>query len=182
MAALLVGLSIVSLMLSVAMPAWHTIVRREREADLIFRGEQYARAIALFQRTYAGTFPPTIDVLLEGRFLRRRYVDPMTNGAFQLIYADLPVGRARLASPLRPGMADRRRGIVGVVSRSPERSLRQYNGRGRYDEWMFVAISSSLDAGRVAEVARPSEENGDRVGGARRVGRDGRGLGSDSRF
>ena len=36
--------------LSVALPAWRTMTQREKEAELVFRGEQYARAIALFQR------------------------------------------------------------------------------------------------------------------------------------
>ena len=36
-----------------------------------FAGEQYARAIALFQRKYANALPPSIDVLVNERFLRR---------------------------------------------------------------------------------------------------------------
>ncbi len=38
---------------------------REKEAELIFRGNQYARAIGLFQRKFANTSPPTIDVLVD---------------------------------------------------------------------------------------------------------------------
>ena len=45
MAALLVALAVMSLMLSMALPVWHHAAQREREAELIFRGEQYARAI-----------------------------------------------------------------------------------------------------------------------------------------
>ena len=52
MVALLVGLSIMAVALSVALPAWRTMTQREKEAELVFRGEQYARAIALFQRKY----------------------------------------------------------------------------------------------------------------------------------
>ena len=50
MAALLVVLAVMSLMLSMALPVWHHAAQREREAELIFRGEQYARAIILYQR------------------------------------------------------------------------------------------------------------------------------------
>lgn len=53
MAALLVALSVLSIVASVALPVWQTVLRREREAELIFRGEQYVQAIALDQRKVA---------------------------------------------------------------------------------------------------------------------------------
>jgi type II secretory pathway pseudopilin PulG len=139
MAALLVGLSVMCLMLSVALPVWRTVIRREREAELIFRGQQYVRAIVLFQRKYAGTFPPTIDVLLHERFLRRRYLDPITNDEFQLLYVGVPSGGALAGDSVPPAVTDGRRGIQGVVSRSKEPSLQLYQGRGHYNEWAFVA-------------------------------------------
>jgi len=37
-----------------------------------FRGEQYSHAIALFQRKFAISAPPNIDVLVEQRFLRKK--------------------------------------------------------------------------------------------------------------
>ena len=84
MAALLVVLGIMSLLLSMALPVWHHAARREREAELIFRGEQYARAIMLYQRQTPGAYPPDVDTLVEGRFLRRAYRDPMTaDGEFR---------------------------------------------------------------------------------------------------
>ncbi|MYH28637.1 MAG: type II secretion system protein, partial [Acidobacteria bacterium] len=86
MAALLVVLAIMSLMLSMALPVWHHAAQREREAELIFRGEQYARAIMLYQRQTPGAYPPDVETLVEGRFLRRAYRDPMTaGGEFRLI-------------------------------------------------------------------------------------------------
>lgn len=90
MAALLVALGVMAVVMSVAMPVWNTAARREKEAELIFRGEQYARAIALFQRRYPGAYPPNLDILLSEKFLRKRYRDPVTNDDFQLI----PVGAA----------------------------------------------------------------------------------------
>ena len=53
MAALLVAMSVMAIVLGTAMPVYQTVARREREAELIFRGEQYARAIGLYQRKYA---------------------------------------------------------------------------------------------------------------------------------
>ena len=80
MVTLLVVLAIMSLMLSMALPVWHHAAQREREAELIFRGEQYGRAIMLYQRQIPGAYPPDVETLVEGRFLRRAYRDPMTAG------------------------------------------------------------------------------------------------------
>ncbi len=46
MAVLLVGMSVMAVMLTVAMPVWKQTTQREKETELVFRGEQYARAIA----------------------------------------------------------------------------------------------------------------------------------------
>ena len=47
MVALLVALSIMADLMTVAMPTWRQAAQREKEAELIFRGQQYARAIGL---------------------------------------------------------------------------------------------------------------------------------------
>lgn len=157
MAALLVGLNIMALLLTLAMPIWKTVVKREKEAELIWRGQQYARAITLFQRKYANAFPPNVDILLNERFLRKKYKDPMTkDGEFQLVYAANPgvagapgqiaqqgqPGRPAGSTPLDGGAqvpAGARGGIMGVVSKSTDASLRLYNGRSKYNEWAFVS-------------------------------------------
>ena len=65
MAALLVGMSVMAIIMSAAMPVWSTAAKRMKEDELVFRGEQYAHAIALYQRKYANALPPTIDVLVN---------------------------------------------------------------------------------------------------------------------
>jgi type II secretory pathway pseudopilin PulG len=85
MVALLVAMSIMAILMTAALPAWRTLAQREKEAELIFRGEQYARAIGLFQRRYANASPPNLDVLVNERFLRKKYKDPITNEDFQLV-------------------------------------------------------------------------------------------------
>jgi len=89
MAALLVSIAVMTLLMSVAMPVWRTQAQREKEAELIFRGEQIARAINLYTRKMGGgSFPPTLEVLVQGRFLRKLYKDPMTEkGDWDLILA-----------------------------------------------------------------------------------------------
>jgi hypothetical protein len=60
-------------------------VQREKEAELVFRGEQYARAVALFRAKNSNAFPPNIDVLVQGKYLRKKYLDPITNKDFDVI-------------------------------------------------------------------------------------------------
>jgi type II secretory pathway pseudopilin PulG len=85
MAALLVSLAVMSVLMSVALPTWRHAAQREKEAELVFRGEQYARAIALYRAKNANAFPPSVDVLVQGRFLRKKYLDPITKKDFDVI-------------------------------------------------------------------------------------------------
>jgi type II secretory pathway pseudopilin PulG len=85
MAALLVAMSVMAVFMTVAMPVWNTQAQREKEAELVFRGEQYARAVMLYQRKFANALPPSLDVLLNDRYLRKKYKDPITGKDFQLL-------------------------------------------------------------------------------------------------
>ena len=57
MAALLVALGIMTILWAAAIPLWIEAAKREREAELVFRGSQYARAISLYQRKYGNADP-----------------------------------------------------------------------------------------------------------------------------
>jgi type II secretory pathway pseudopilin PulG len=76
---------------AVAVPNLLTEGRREKEEELIWRGEQYARAVKLFYRKN-GRFPQSFDQLTKAqnniRFLRQAYPDPMNteDGSWRLIY------------------------------------------------------------------------------------------------
>ena len=89
MAALLVAMTIMAIMFTVAMPVWKQASTREKEEELVFRGKQYVHAIGLFQRKFANAYPPNIDVLVDQRFLRKKYKDPITNDDF----VPIPVGQ-----------------------------------------------------------------------------------------
>lgn len=172
MAALLVGMTIMALVMSIALPAWRTEAQREKEAELIFRGQQYARAIVLFQRKYANTFPPNVDILLNEHYLRKKYKDPITNDDFQVIYANQQQSAQPSAGGAQGGAAQSgtvptqgqqvrppsqtvgagapfgpQGGIIGVTSKSTAQSLRIYNGHEHYNEWVFVAQQASSRAG-----------------------------------
>ncbi|MGH9679384.1 MAG: hypothetical protein ACRD4Y_05505, partial [Candidatus Acidiferrales bacterium] len=76
---------------SATVPNILTEGRREREAETIWRGEQYERAIGLyFQKT--GKYPTKIDDLTNEtngvRFLRKAYKDPLNkeDGSWRMIY------------------------------------------------------------------------------------------------
>jgi type II secretory pathway pseudopilin PulG len=168
MVALLVAMSIMAVMLGLALPVWQTAIRREREAELVFRGEQYVQAIRLFQRRYAGTFPPNVDVLVQQRFLRRRYQDPITGRDFQPVYAGTgrTTGDVGAGATLPPTTFSGRGGLIGVVSMSNEASLRLYNGRGRYNEWSFVVTGAATPMTTKGGVIGTGEESRASPGGA----------------
>lgn len=80
--------------------------RRDREREMIWRGNQYDRAIRMYYRK-VGRYPTSVDDLMEGvpgvRFLRQEYKDPMNkdDGTWRFIYlnqAGQIVGSSRYAS------------------------------------------------------------------------------------
>ncbi|HXB63207.1 MAG TPA: type II secretion system protein [Acidobacteriaceae bacterium] len=71
---------IILIFLAAAAPTVAKDLQREREIEVIHRGNQYVRAIRLYYRKN-GTYPTSIDSLLTSnniRYLRQEYVDPMT--------------------------------------------------------------------------------------------------------
>jgi type II secretory pathway pseudopilin PulG len=201
MVALIVAMSIMAIMMTVALPTWHQMAQREKEAELIFRGQQYARAIGLFQkRSGPGVLPPSIDALVEGHYLRKKYKDPITGGDFDLLLAGATTGTpgASTANPTQqPGLGGQsntpppgarsntpptsgnsqsapmgRGGVMGVASKSKDASIRIYNGRTHYNEWQFVYVVQTTAAGQGA--AGPG---GQQRGGQNNPGRGGGGVG-----
>jgi hypothetical protein len=116
---------------------WSTASKREKEAQLLFVGDEFRRAIGSYYEGSPGTkqFPQRLEELLDDkrlpvtrRHLRRIYVDPMTGGAeWGLVkYGDR---------------------IMGVHSLSEEQPLKTANfrsedeafkGGAAYTDWRFV--------------------------------------------
>src|SRR5438552_12767054 len=70
----------VAIMLYMELPRVAFEAQRDKEQLLIDRGEQYSRAIGLYVRKF-NRYPADFEALESTqnlRFLRRRYVDPMT--------------------------------------------------------------------------------------------------------
>src|SRR5262245_14636478 len=110
MVALLVGMSVMAVMMTVAMPVWKHNTQREKEEELIFRGKQYVHAIELYGRKFANTQPPSVDALVEQRFLRKKYKDPITGQDFDLVRANQAPqpgagGQGGAATPGRGGLS-----------------------------------------------------------------------------
>src|SRR5205809_1780659 len=87
LAALIFFATAASILAAAAVPAYQMQAKREREKELIFRGEEYTRAIQKYQRKF-GVNPGSIDQLVQTnglRFLRRPYKDPITDKDFRLI-------------------------------------------------------------------------------------------------
>jgi type II secretory pathway pseudopilin PulG len=89
---MMMAITLLLVSLTVALPSVYMEAQRDREEELIFRGNEYARAIALFHSRF-GRYPNSVDDLLKKtngvRFLRRAYKDPMTkSGAWRFIHTN----------------------------------------------------------------------------------------------
>jgi hypothetical protein len=83
--------------------------RREKEQEMIWRGQQYTRGIKLYYRKL-GRFPTSMDDLTKPkigsiRFMRQAYKDPMNkeDGSWRLIYVG-PAGQ--LIGSLNPSLSN----------------------------------------------------------------------------
>ena len=180
----LVGITLLGVGLSAAVTLWGQVVQREREAELLFRGEAIVRGLERFQQDRPGTLPETLDELVEGKYLRRAWVDPMTGRSFRILRAENALASGA-SGPGRPGSgpaptnpageeprraggvagreepgeagaaAETATGITGVVSTSDLLSFRTYEGARRYSEWRFEAQVGTTAAGGSSNVARP---------------------------
>jgi type II secretory pathway pseudopilin PulG len=117
---------------------WSTIAKREREKELLYRGDRIRKAIAAYYRdspTGSSRYPGTLKDLLKDprsmktvRHLRKLYPDPMTkNGTWGLILA-------------QGG------GIKGVFTKSTEKPLKiggfstefhAFEKAKKYSDWKF---------------------------------------------
>jgi len=143
--AVMAGVTLMLLTMAVGVPFWRHVVRDDREQELIFRGERIAFAIERYQKRHANAPPASLEVLVEMKFLRKLYADPMTeSGEWRLIRQGEAIGPIRPpgaegeAAPTpdprtRPPRASRERGSGqrGSAQRaSRSRSSREGGGSG----------------------------------------------------
>jgi type II secretory pathway pseudopilin PulG len=157
MAALLVMMGVMAVLMTVALPTWKQMAQREKEEELIFRGTQYARALGAYQRKFANASPANLDILVEQHLLRRKYKDPLAvtdDGEFAPLYVANQgaaqagrggAGSAVVASTTPSG------NVIGVASKNKGESLRTYNDHNHYNEWQFMALQQTTQAGGGAQ-------------------------------
>jgi hypothetical protein len=130
---------------------WKTMMQREREAELLFRGHQYRRAIASYVESVPGArqYPLRVEDLLKDprtskRHLRTGYFDPITGGPFHAIVCK-----------------DR---MKGVVSSSDGPTLKhdnfppeyeQFRSAGSYRDWVFQYEPQPNQPGQKTPAAPP---------------------------
>ena len=134
---------ILGILLGVTGQSWRMIMKREKEKELLFRGNQIKEAIESYrgQKQQGNPLPLydlkdllTKDPNRKRRSLRRLYTDPMTaKGEWSLI----------------PG--PNKGEIIGVASTSQEAplkvsftnisSLSSFTGRKKYSDWEFVVMT-----------------------------------------
>ena len=116
MAALLVSLAVMSVLMGALLPAWRHQAQREKEAELVFRGEQYVRAIRLWEMKMGpGSRPPNFDILVQQKYPPEKIQGPDDRGRRvpAAVRRREPAGawrpRCRVdagrAAPVRPGRA-----------------------------------------------------------------------------
>lgn len=164
--AVVIGMAILAILIMGVAPSVATIMKREREQELLFRGKQYARAIALFQRRY-GRFPNELKELYENRprTIRKLFKEPICNCPdWHVIYQNspdaLPGGQAGTGLPgAKPlptptpgvfgasGQTKTVGPIIGVRSNIHEEALTEWRGQKYYDEWRFIMGDADKDTG-----------------------------------
>ena len=147
----LVIVVIMGLSLGIAGSTWRTVVQQAKEKELLFRGDQYRRAIGTYYKMVhggtKGAFPTRLEDLLKDprslqtlRHIRKLYKDPMTGEDWVLIRQGGTVTGTVTASAGAGG-------IIGVRSASdlepfkkdgfPEEN-KKFKDKEKYSQWEFV--------------------------------------------
>jgi pyruvate/2-oxoglutarate dehydrogenase complex dihydrolipoamide acyltransferase (E2) component len=144
---------------------WHVEQQREREAELLYIGSEYLRAIGAYYDASPGRakeYPKRLEELIRDprypdtrRYMRKLYADPMTGSG--------DWGLLKLADG----------GIAGVYSRSEKAPIkranfttgaRSFEKAKRYSDWIFAygpgaAAAASEPAGSSAAGGTQSESS-----------------------
>jgi type II secretory pathway pseudopilin PulG len=147
---LLFVLAIGAAALATAAQRWSHVVARDRERELLFRGQEIARAIASYRDAGGGALPRSLEELVEDsrapqprRHLRRAYADPFTGQAdwMPVLGAD---GGWR-------GVHSRARAPALIAPRETDPGL-EAEGPPKVSDHRFLAV-----AARAASAAVPAE-------------------------
>ncbi len=128
---MVIGIAILTILLAAVGPTISTIIQRDKEFELVFRGKQYARSIVAFQKRY-GRYPNTLKELmsLHPRSIRQLWKEPLCNcdEGWQVIIAGTPE-----AQPMGQG-------AVPQVGGLPGGGLRRTPGPGNQPPSTYTGI------------------------------------------
>jgi type II secretory pathway pseudopilin PulG len=165
-------IAIMAIMMAAAVEIVSFQAQREKEAELIFRGQQYVEGIRLYRQKY-GRYPMRMKELWEAdpKVLRRQWTDPMTGAAkWGVIFEGQGGQEINLPqtgpqpTPTRTPVFERQREdegekvgpIIGVHSLSTDTSIKVYEGRTQYNMWKFVLKDDRPVRGGVDTTPSPS--------------------------
>ncbi|HSF18144.1 MAG TPA: hypothetical protein VLK65_21600 [Vicinamibacteria bacterium] len=166
----LLGIVILIIILGISMgaavPLWQKVVQREREQELIWRGYQYMQAVELYQKKYPGAYPPTLEVLVEQKFLRKLYPDPMTeSGEWRVLRQmspELQMGGQQQAAAQAAGITDANRSQAQMRSpggqRLPGSSRQGQPAGGQFQSSIGRGIGDAALGGIVGVASSSAEE------------------------
>lgn len=136
----LVAVVVLGLSAGIAGTTWTSVMQQSREEQLLFRGDQYRRAIASYYEAGTGDLPLRLEDLLKDprypgivRHLRQLYPEPMPNSEWELIRD--PQGRLR---GVRSSSTDK----PFKTKNFPE-EYRKFERAETYHDWEFVFQVSS---------------------------------------
>jgi len=104
--ALMLTMTLILVALAVEAPRIGQQIKREKEEELVHRGKDYATAVKRFVHKNGGRYPVSVEQLENTnhvRFLRKKYVDPMTGDSdWKMVH----VGEAQINIPApNPGLS-----------------------------------------------------------------------------
>ena len=136
----IIAINIFAVFSLMAASMWQREIGRENEKELIFRGNQYVKAIENYRKKYPNTFPKDIDLLVKEKFIRKMYKDPVNEtGEWNYVMKSRNVrNKTFLIIPLEfLSKYIKSYDLIGVSSGSVDESYMEYRGKNRYDEWAF---------------------------------------------
>lgn len=104
--ALMLTMTLILVALAIEAPRIGQQIKREKEEELVHRGKDYATAVKRFVHKNGGRYPVSVEQLENTnhiRFLRKKYVDPMTGDSdWKMVH----VGEAEIKIPApNPGLS-----------------------------------------------------------------------------
>lgn len=191
--AVLMMVVIMGIILGAVGESMYMVMKREREEELLFRGEQIRYAIERWNNQPGKQATPLRELkdllkdprsLANVRYLRRLYKDPMTGEDFVPITDPLlGIIGVRSASEEEPARKANFP-LVTELNKGVQRTdiYKRFEGKTKYSEWEFT-YGQTAQAGTVTGLGNtPTGPNTNPLPGSRGGGTWGTGSGSRSPF